>query len=241
MAQRSGRFRVYRVVPSVPHLNLQAVDELTLYTVYESGYETIQESVDTLRTGDLIEATISGDPADDAEAWRLTAIDRIGGVRMDFAVNATLPAVANTCWEFGQSEPRCVTLTNQEDAQSNSAPDGGFEPSTDTDSAPPIGACCVQPRAGLPDGAFIPNILTGTLPLESVLQSVPGTDDPAVTALFIDPARPSADNYEIPFGVVLLFTQSDTDLRKRFYQQYDCPTEPDSDIDTRPSFDPYAM
>ncbi len=58
MAQRSGRFRVYRVVPSVPHLNLQAVDELTLYTVYESGYETIQESVDTLRTGDLIEATI---------------------------------------------------------------------------------------------------------------------------------------------------------------------------------------
>ena len=235
MTQRSGRFRVYRVVPSVPHLNLQAVDEPRLYTVYESGYESIQNSVDTLRTGDLIEATISGDPTDDEEAWRLTAIERVGGVRMDFAVNATLPAVADTCWESGQSEPQCVTLTDHEDIQSSS------EPKENTDSTNPIGACCVQPRAALPDGAFIPNILTGTLPLESVLQSVPGTDNPAVTALFIDPARPNANSYEIPFGVVLLFTQSETNLRKRFYNQYDCPIDPGSDIDTRPSFDPYAI
>ncbi|ESS04468.1 MAG: hypothetical protein A07HR67_00754, partial [uncultured archaeon A07HR67] len=27
MVERSGRFRVYRVVESVPHINLQAVDD----------------------------------------------------------------------------------------------------------------------------------------------------------------------------------------------------------------------
>lgn len=233
MVERSGRFRVYRVVPSVPHLNLQAVDEPRLYTVYESGYETIQQSVDTLRTGDLIEATVSGNPADDEEAWRLTAIDRIDSVRMDFVVDATLPAVADTCWEPGQSEPQCVQLLDQENAPSSS--------DLDAESGDPIGACCVQPRETLPNDAFIPNILTGTLPLESVLQSVPGTDDPAVTALFIDPARPDASNHEIPFGVAMLFTDSTAELRERFYQQYDCPVDPTSDIDTRPSFDPYAV
>ena len=84
--ERSGRFRVYRVVESVPHINVQAIDSPTLYSVYLSGYGELQPMVDALETGDLMQATLDGDPDDGTEPWRLTAVERVGRVRTAFAV-----------------------------------------------------------------------------------------------------------------------------------------------------------
>jgi hypothetical protein len=216
MAERSGRFRVYRVVPSVPHDNLQAVDEPTLYTVYSSGYGDIQPAVDDLRTGDLVEATLSGDPSAPDDPWRLTALDRVGGVEMAFAVDVDPPDVARELWDPDLTEPACAVLS-----------EGGD----------PVGVCCVQPRDPLPNGAFVPNVLTGLLPLESLFASLPDLDEPAVEALFLDPDPPDASAYSLPYGVVLLFTEAATDLPDRFRETYDCPR----DADTRPEFDPYGL
>ena len=219
MVRRSGRFRVYRVVESVPHYNLQRVDEPRLYTVYSSGYDPARQAVvDDLTTGAVVDATLSGDPDDDTEPWRLAAVDHdtAAGVETAFAVDADPPAVAVDAWEPDASEPICRTLT--EDGE-------------------PVGACCVQPRAPLPNGAFVPNVLTGLLPLEAQFQTVPGTDAPAAEAVFVDPAPPSATSYDAPFGVVLLFTDAATELPDRFRDRYDLPRG----TDTRPAFDPYAL
>jgi len=216
MATRSGRFRVYRVVESVPHCNLQAVAEPTLYTVYDAGYDAIQPAVDDLRTGDLVEATLSGDPDAPDEPWRLTAVDRLDGVEMGFAVDVAPPDVARELWTPGLTEPACAVLS-----------EGGE----------PVGVCCVQPREPLPSGAFVPNVLTGLLPLESLLSSVPELGEPAVEALFLDPDPPDASAYTVPYGVVLLFTEAADELPARFRSAYDCPR----DADTRPDFDPYGI
>jgi hypothetical protein len=216
MAERSGRFRVYRVVESVPHVNLQAVDEPTLYTVYESGYPDRQDAVDVLRTGDLVEATLSGDPAADDEPWRLTAVERVGGVEMGFAVDADPPDAARDLWEPGLAEPACAVLTEGDE---------------------PAGAVCVQPREPLHNGAFVPNVLTGLLPLEAQFAAIPELGEPAAEALFLDPDPPDATTHSRPYGVVLLFTAAGRDLADRFREEYDCPRG----VDTRPDFDPYGL
>jgi hypothetical protein len=216
MVERSGRFRVYRVVESVPHLNLQAVEEPRLYTVYQSGYGDLQATVSDLRTGDLVAATPSGDPEAPDEAWRLTAVERVGGVAMDFAVGVDPPAVATDLFEPGQVESACTTLTDGGDA---------------------VGACCVQPRDPLPDGRFVPNVLAGLLPMESQFASVPGVGAPAAEALVLDPDPPDTDAFSRPYGVVLFFTAAGRALADEYRDRYDCPR----DADTRPDYDPYGI
>ncbi len=216
MTERSGTFRVYRVTESVPQINLQATETPTLYSVYQTGYGDRQEAVDALETGDLVEATLEGDPTADSEPWRLARFERVGGVRMGFAVDVTPPDVARELWTDGQTDPATTVLT--EDGSS-------------------VAACGVQPRAPLPNGAFVPNVLTGLIPLEPQFVSVPGVGDPAVEALFLDPDPPGAGTHTTPYGVVLLFTEAGTTLAERFRETYDCPRG----ADTRPEFDPYGV
>jgi hypothetical protein len=217
MDERSGTFRVYRVVESVPHLNLQSVGSPRLYTVYQSGYEDpIQRSVGTLRTGERIEATIAGDLEAEAEPWRLTALERLDGVEMSFAVDATPPDVARDGWRPGTAEPTYVPLTDGDER---------------------VGVCCLQPREPLPNGAFVPNVVTGLVPLEDHFESIPKVGKPAAEALFIDPDPPDASAHTEPYGVVLLFTPAGRDLADRFRETYDCPRG----VDTRPAFDPYGI
>jgi hypothetical protein len=216
MAERSGRFRVYRVVESVPHCNFQAVEEPRLYTVYQSGYGDLQATVDDLRTGDLVAATLSGDADAPDEAWRVTDLERVDGVAVDVAVDVTPPAVATDLFDPGQVEPTCDTLT-----------DGGEA----------VGACCVQPRDPLPDSRFVPNVLAGLLPMESQFASVPGVGAPAVEALVLDPDPPDADAFSRPYGVVLFFTAAGRALADEYRDRYDCPRG----ADTRPDYDPYGI
>lgn len=216
--ERSGRFRVYRSVESVPHINVQAVDSATLYSTYRSDYADpdLQAAVDALDTGDLIAATLDGDPDDDAEPWRLTAVERVDRVRTAVAVAVDPPAVARECWTPGRTEPAYTVLT--EDGER-------------------IGVCGVQPRDPLPSGAFVPSVLTGLLPLEPQFTSVPRIGDPAVEAIFLDPDPPDASSYRRPYGVVFLFTRPSTATAERLQDRYDCPL----DADTRPDFDPYGF
>jgi hypothetical protein len=216
MDERSGRFRVYRVVESVPHLNFQAVATPRLYSVYQSGYADRQEAVDDLRTGDLVEATLVGDPADESEPWRLTALDRVDRVRTYVAVDADPPAVARDCWTPDQTDPGYAVLTEGEI---------------------PVGVCGVQPRAPLPNGAFVPNVLTGLLPLEPQFGSVPEVGDPAVEAGFVDPDPPDASSYSTPYGVVFLFTDPSAPIAERVRDRYGWTPG----VDTRPAFDPYGI
>lgn len=216
MAERSGSFRVYRVTESVPHINLQAVESPTLYTVYQTGYGERQETVDGFCTGDVIEALLDGDPTAQNEPWRLERFERVGGVDMGFAVDVTPPDTAQELWTTGQTEPSTTVLTEDGD---------------------PVAACCVQPRDPLPSGAFVPNVLTGLLPLEHQFASVPGIGEPAAEAIFLDPDPPDASTYTVPYGILLVFTERGTSLSDRFRETYDCPRG----SDTRPAFDPYGV
>ena len=207
---------MYRVVESVPHINLQAVDSPTLYSVYSSGYPDRQPAVDDLETGDLIEATLDGDPDDDAEPWRLAAVERVGRVRTAFAVDIDPPELARACWTPGLTEPAYAVVTEADER---------------------IGVCGVQPRDPLPNGAFVPNVLTGLLPLEAQFDAVPEVGDPAVEAVFLDPDPPDASSYSHPYGVVFLFTRPETAFAERLRDEYGCPL----DTDTRPAFDPYGL
>jgi hypothetical protein len=216
MVERSGTFRVYRVTESVPQINLQATETPTLYSVYQTGYGDRQEAVDALETGNLVEATLEGDPTADGEPWRLARFERVGDVQIGFAVDVTPPDVARELWTDGQTDPATTVLTA----------DGSS-----------VAACGVQPRAPLPNGAFVPNVLTGLVPLEPQFASVPSVGDPAVEALFLDPDPPGAGSHTTPYGVLLLFTAAGTTLADRFRETYDCPRG----ADTRPEFDPYGI
>lgn len=214
--ERSGRFRVYRVVESVPHINLQAIDSPTLYSVYSSGYPDLQPAVDDLETGDLVEATLEGDPDDDAEPWRLAAVERVDRVRTAFAVDVDPPDLARRCWTPSATKPAYAVVTEADER---------------------IGVCGVQPRDPLPNGAFVPSVLTGLLPLEAQFDAVPEVGDPAVEAVFLDPDPPDASSYTHPYGVVFLFTRSATAFAEQLRADYGCPL----DADTRPAFDPYGI
>jgi len=207
---------VYRVVESVPHINFFDTEATRLYTVYQSGYGDRQGDVDDLRTGDLVEATLAGDSDDPDEAWSIQSVDRIDRVRMAFAVDADPPAVAEELWTEGQVRPTTAALEA----------DGRV-----------VGEVAVQPRDPLPGGSFVPSVLTGLVPMEPRLESLPSVGEPATDALFVDPDSPDADRYSRPFGVVVLFTAAGDSLRDEFYDAYDI----DPAADSRPEYDPYGL
>ncbi|PSQ22439.1 hypothetical protein BRD04_04485, partial [Halobacteriales archaeon QS_9_67_17] len=96
-----GTFRVYRVLDAVLHLNLFEVASERLYTVYQTGYdESLQPTLDEMTTGDLVEATVEGDPKRPDEPWRVTAVDRDAdrSVTLDFAAGVDYPNVARETW-----------------------------------------------------------------------------------------------------------------------------------------------
>ncbi|MEF8974544.1 MAG: hypothetical protein V5A15_06590, partial [Haloarcula sp.] len=97
--------------------------------------------------------------------------------------------------------------------------------------------CFVQPRAPLPGGAFVPSVLTGLVPMESLLTELPGIGEPPTDAIFIDPDAPDADSYTRPYGVAVLFTAAADELLAEFRDRYDLP----ADADTRPEYDPYGL
>jgi hypothetical protein len=217
MAERSGQFRVYRVVPSVHHLNFQSVGDTTLYTVYQSGYGSLQSAVDSLETGALIEATLEGDPTTAEDPWHLTGVEYVDGLVLDFAVDVALPSVARRLWGEGRTHPTWTTLTDE--------------------AGNAVGACGVQPRDPLPNRSFVPSVVTGLLPLEGLFASVPELNDPATEVLFLDPDVPAASTYTQEYGVVLAFTEPRTALADEYRDSYDLPRGEDS----RPDFDPYAF
>ena len=216
MEQHAGRFRVYRVVESVPHINLFDTEATRLYTAYQSGYGERQAEIDALRTGDLVEATLGGDPDDPEEAWSIQSIERVDRVRMAFAVDADPPAVAEELWTAGQERPTTAVLRS----------DGE-----------PVAEATVQPRAPLPGGAFVPSVLTGLVPMEDRLEELPTVGEPVTDALFVDPDAPDADRYSRPFGVVVLFGAAGESLREDLYATYDI----DAAEDSRPDYDPYGI
>jgi hypothetical protein len=217
MEQHHSRFRVYRVVEAVPHINLFDVDSSNLYTTFQEGYTDQQSVVDALRTGDLVEATLAGNPADENEPWRIEDVRRLDGVRMSFTVDAVPPAVADELWGAGRDRPVSTPITDEGET--------------------PIGELFVQPREPLPNGAFVPNVVTGLIPMESLLSTVPAVGDPAVEALFVDPDPPDASQYSRPYGVALLFTEAEGPTVEQYRERYDIPTTGD----TRPEFDPYTV
>ena len=216
MEERTGTFRVFRVVESVPHINFFDTDGTRLYTVFQSGYGDAQSAVDDLRTGDLVEATLAGDPEDADDPWSIQSVERVGGVAMDFAVDVDPPAVATELWEPGMEQPARAVL--KED---------------DT----PVAEVYVQPREPLPGGSFVPSVLTGLVPMEPWLTELPSVGEPATHALFIDPDPPDTDQYSRPYGVIVLFADGADEVLTEFRELYDCPPE----VDTRPDYDPYGI
>ncbi|WP_254280042.1 hypothetical protein [Haloarcula marina] len=216
MEQRTGRFRVYRVVEDVPHVNFFDTDATRLYTVYQSGYGDRQADVDALRTGDLVDATLAGNPDDAEEAWSIQSLNRVDGVRMHFAVGAEMPARAEELWTEGMQRPATTTL--EEDGI-------------------PVAELHVQPRAPLPGGSFVPSVLTGLLPMEPTLTDLPTIRKSVAGALFLDPDAPDSDGYSRPFGVAVLFTDAADAVLDEWYDRYDIDPEGDS----RPTYDPYGI
>jgi len=216
MDERTGVFRVYRVVNAVPHINLFDTAATRLYTVYQSGYGERQPAVDDLRTGDLVEATLGGDPDDSDEAWSLLSFERRDRVAMDFAVDADVPEVAADLWEPGLEHPASTVLE---------------------ENGEPVAECFVQPRAPLPGGTFVPSVLTGLVPMESLLTELPGIGEQPTDAIFIDPDAPDADSYSYPYGVDVLFTAAADELLTEFRERYDLA----ADVDNRPEYDPYGL
>jgi len=216
MDERTGRFRVYRVVESVPHINFFDTDATRLYTVYQSGYGERQPAVDDLRTGDLVEATLAGDADDSEEAWSIRSLERVDGVAMEFAVDAAPPPVAADLWEPDRQRPVSTVLEREGD---------------------PVGAAYVQPREPLPGGSFVPSVLTGLLPMEHLLTDLPDVGTAPTHALFVDPDPPDAEQYTEPYGVALLFTEGGRELLADYRDRYGV----DPDGDSRPDYDPYGL
>jgi hypothetical protein len=146
---------------------------------------------------------------------RIQRLERVGGVETAFAVDAKPPDVAREAWTTGETEPTSTVLS---------------------EDGTPVGACLIQPRDPLPDGVFVPSVMTGLLPLEEQLASVPGVGEGAAEGLFIYPDPPDAGAFSVPYGVALLFTERGRSLADRFRDTYDCPRG----TDTRPGFDPYG-
>ena len=143
MSTTTGRFRVYRVFEAVPHINVRDAETGTMYTVYQSGYGDRQDDIDALRTGDLVEATLAGDSDDPDEAWSIQSLDRVGGVRMAFAVDADPPAVAEDIWTDGRNRPATATLESDGDPGGRSGSAGAVHSFT-TSASPASFSSVIQ-------------------------------------------------------------------------------------------------
>jgi fermentation-respiration switch protein FrsA (DUF1100 family) len=216
---RDGRYRVYRVLPDVHHINLQAIEENRLYTVHQSGYpDALQAAVDDLRTGDLVSGTLEGNPDDEEEAWTLTSVETESRVEFGFATDlgTDLPESAWTLWERpDRTGPAGVAI--------------GPEPDGDL-----VAECWVQPLADLPGGSLTTSVLTGLVPMEPWLEALPHVGEPAAEVLVLDPDDPERGGTG-EFGVLLFFTTAGRSLADEFRDRYDVPRG----VDTRPEFDPY--
>lgn len=226
MATTEGRFRVYRVLAAVPHVNLLDVDAERLYTVYRSSYpDAVQRVVDDLRTGDLVEATVEGDPDAADEPWRLTEVERDGtaSVTVDFATGVDYPDVARETW----------TAAREEAGDDPVRPTG--RPLGSDDATGPVGEVWVQPRDALPDGAFTLLALAGRLPLEPWLRELPYAEAPAAELLVVDSTAPESSGHRDPYGVFLFFTDDGRALADRYRERWGL----ERDGDSRPDVDPY--
>ncbi len=223
MSRVESTFRVYRVFEAVPHLNLVDVGGDRLYTVYESGYpDDRQRVVDDLSTGDLVDATVEGDPDAPEEPWRLVDPDPdpAESVAVDFATDVDYPSVARETWA------RAV----------DAAGDGPVEPAGRTlgpDGA--AGEVWVQPRDAFPDGAFVRRVATGLVPLEPLFRGLPRADAPATELVVVDADGPGTTGHTEPYGVLFLFTEAGRSLADEYRERWRLPRGDDS----RPAFDPY--
>ena len=225
MDTQSGQFRVYRAVESVRHINFQAVAEPQLYSVYETGYPADQQdSIDELQTGDLVTATLEGDADAPNEAWRVASVTRNQRVPFGFAVDLVPEALP-------QAAQTLAADSGFETAAPPTEP-AGTTLSADGDD---IGECWIQPRATLPNEAFVPNVVTGLLPIEPWIDDLPALGVPATEVLVLDTAAPTAERYETPYGVFLFFTDAGRAVATDYRDRYDCPRA----VDSRPDFDPY--
>lgn len=218
-----GTFRVYRVFSAVPHLNLVDVAADRLYTVYESGYpEDRQRVVDDLSTGDLLDATVAGDPDAPDDPWRVVDPEPKpdGSVSVDFATGVDYPPVARETWARARE----------------AAGDDPVEPAGRTLGADgAAGEVWVQPRDAVPDGAFTRRAATGLVPLEPLFRGLPSADAPASELLVVDADEPGASRNTEPYGVLFFFTAAGRDLADEYRERLDLPRGEDS----RPDFDPY--
>jgi hypothetical protein len=223
---RTGRFRLFRVLPAVPHLNLFAPESRRLYTVHGSNYrDDLQSRLDGFRTGDLLEGTLVGNPADPEAPWRLARAERDpeAGVSLAFASGVSpeaLPAAVRddaALRERAATEPVGRTLEH----------DGR-----------PVGEVWLQPRDPLPEDAFLPNVLAGLVPMEPWFERLPEVGEPTAEALVLDTATPEATRFDLPFGVVVFLTEAGRELGDHLRDRYDLPT--DRAADTRPDVDPYT-
>jgi hypothetical protein len=181
--------------------------------------------VDDLRTGDLVEATVEGDPDEPEEPWRLTDVtrDADGSVLVDFATGVDYPDVARETWDHA------AEAAGGEPVQ----PTGRALGSDDGDGA--VAEVWVQPRDALPDGAFTLPVLAGRLPLEPWLRELPYAGAPAVELLVVDDADPESGAHSRPYGVFLFFTAEGRDLATRYRERWGL----ERGADSRPDVDPY--
>ena len=225
MDTRSGQFRVYRAVESVRHINFQAVAEPQLYSVHETGYPAEQQArVDELQTGDLVTATLEGDADAPNEAWRVASVTRDQRVPFGFAVDLAPEALPQAAQTLAADSGIETAPPPTEPAGTTLSADGAD-----------IGECWIQPRATLPNDAFVPNVVTGLLPIEAWLTDLPALEVSATEVLALDTAAPTANQYETPYGVFLFFTDAGREVATDYRDRYGCPRG----VDSRPDFDPY--
>lgn len=218
-----GTFRVYRVVDAVAHLNVLDVESTTLYTVYESAYtDDLQQPVDDLATGDLVDATLAGDQTIPDEPWRFTAVEPAGGVTVDFATGVAYPEVAREAWATAVDE------AGEDPIRPTGRPLGV------KDHEDAVAEAWVQPRDALP-GGFLPSVLAGTLPLEPWLRELPYADAPVSELLVVDSSEVDASAPRDPYGLFLFFTEAGRPLADRYRDRWGLSRGADS----RPAFDPY--
>jgi hypothetical protein len=222
---RTDRFRVYRNLGAIPHVNLYGTTNERLFSVYRDGYgEELQATVDGLSTGDCVVATILGDPDDPDEAWRL-----VRAIRDD-----TLST--SVAFAPGVDPERLPAPVTEDSALRERA---AVEPVGRVleHEGQPVGEVWCQPRDPLPHDAFLLNVLVGQVPMESHLDGLPKIEALPAEVLVLDTATPSDTSYDLPFGVFVFLTEAGEALGDELRERYGLPL--DRDADTRPDVDPY--
>jgi hypothetical protein len=222
---RSDRFRVYRNLADIPHVNLYGMKNGRLFSIYQHGYEAdLQATVDGLTTGDAVVATLLGDPDDSDEPWRVVRAMRDDTLSVSVAF---APGIES------ERLPEPVTEDSALRAQAVTEPVGRVL----EHEGQPVGELWCQPRAPLPHDAFLLNVLVGQVPMESHLDGLPKIEALPAEVLVLDTATPSDTSYDLPFGVFVFLTEAGEALGDELRERYDLPL--DRDADTRPDVDPY--